>query len=273
MASKKLVFSIRKVFKHQTEIKPPQKKLNYKLTYNIIENILNLMSKKDKNLKKFRFVIVLLFLPLILFIVLQTNSRQELRTRASGPIWYYYYQYSPAWQTSNCNITSYGCFPTSLAMVLKKFKSGEGYTPLSVARAIGAGCTGGTNLTEQDRAITGYARNQGLQTRVLRGDLSDNIVNYGSKNFNLRLAKDYIDRGFLLIVTGCMRFRNTDDTWSLPKVYPHALVVVEVNPEEKRIKTLDPTQEWKFRDFSVESGIMSCPGLVNGWVSAYALKL
>ncbi len=205
------------------------------------------------------------------FTVWSLNNIQTQTQQYAAMPSYYYSQYSSSWQTSTCHLATYGCFETSLAMTLKKYIS-DTYNPLSVAKSVSQGCTSGTNLSEQDSIMTGYARNKGLTTVILRGsDKSTKILNYGSKYFNYSLAKNYIDKGYTLILSGCMKFYNTNGTLSS---YPlsHAIVVIDVNTSTHVLTVLDPTKENGIRYFNGNSEILSCPNVVNGWVSAYAIK-
>jgi hypothetical protein len=232
------------------------------------------MAKSSGFMKRFPHAGIFFVIAVAFAIPLTTWSLNNVSTQteqhATMPS-YYYSQYSSAWNTSTCNTTKYGCFPTSLAMALKKYISSD-YTPYKVARGIGSGCASGTNLSEQDTAIKGYARNNGLTTTVLRGDdLTKNIVKYGSKSFNYSLAKTYINLGYVLILSGCMKYYNKDDTKSSSPL-AHAIVVTDVNTSTHVLTTLDPTKEKSIRYFDEDTEILDCPGVVNGWVSAYAVK-
>jgi hypothetical protein len=184
---------------------------------------------------------------------------------------YYYSQYSSAWQTSTCKLATYGCFEASLAMGLKRYVS-DSYNPLNVAKAVGSGCSSGTNVNEQDSIMQGYARNKGLATVTLRGDdLNINLVSYGSKKFNYSLANNYINNGYMLILSGCMKYYRTNDSLSSSPI-SHAIAVIDVNTSTHVLTTLDPTKEKGIRYFNGDTDIKDCPGVVNGWVSAYAVK-
>lgn len=215
----------------------------------------------------FLVIAVVLAIPLTVWSL--NNVPTQTVQHAAMPS-YYYSQYSSAWQ-SNCSLAKYGCFETSLAMALKRF-IGSSYNPWSVAKAVNNGCTSGTNLGEQDTIMKGYAQENGLTTIKLRGSTLDtHLVIYGSKKFNYSLAKKYIDNGYMLILSGCMKFYNPNDTLSSNSL-SHAIAVIGVDPSTHILTALDPTKDTGIRYFNADNDIKDCPGVVNGWVSAYAVK-
>jgi lysophospholipase L1-like esterase len=108
-----------------------------------------------------------------------------------------YCQY--AYKTSACNIYSYGCAPTSMAMVLTTF--GDTFTPLAVGTKYGMGCTGATSYQQIKDALNS-----------LKPGYAVAVIGPRNNNLNPDTLKTYLGKGYYVIAGGCMTGGYSDVT-------------------------------------------------------------
>lgn len=151
----------------------------------------------------------------------------------------YYCQYSSQWQSPSCDIAGNGCGPTSMAMILSTFGDTK-YTPTYTSHNVmgNQGCgyptkcsSGGTyNLLNScedfvwtNLANLGYVK--GYPVAKWNGQL------------DTKLAKDYIDKGYLLMSGADLYFA----TWQSLHHGGHSFVIANVDPAAKTALAYDPT--------------------------------
>lgn len=227
-------------------------------------------NKREKihfNFKILLTVLLIVTMPLLVFAVKNVSTQTSSHAMDNYP--YYFSQHNSKWQRSTCDIQSYGCYPASLAMALKKFGL-SGIDPLTVARDIGRGCKNGTNTYEANQAMR-YVMEKGLHIYNVTGSKYSDIVVNGGKSFNYERAKDVIDSGGVILLGGCMKYFRTNNTLKdTPGL--HAVLVINVNPNTHILTILDPTKEWGPRYFNGDDDIMNgCSNGNNGYYFAYSI--
>lgn len=228
------------------------------------------MAKSKRNFRSnFKILFTLLLaitVPILVFAVRNVSTQTSSHAMDKYP--YYFSQYNKNWQKPNCDILSYGCYPASLAMALKKYGVVD-INPLTVARAIGSGCKNGTTVYEADQAMD-YVKKKGLAIASLTGSNYPGIIINGKKSFNYERAKQIIDGGSVILLGGCMKYYHTyNQLTASPGL--HAVLVVDVNPKTHILTMLDPTKEWGVRYFDGDNDIYSCSDGNNGYYFAYAI--
>lgn len=170
----------------------------------------------------------------------------------------YYCQYG-GWNTSTCDIAGGGCTPTSIAMIMSTFGDTK-YTPIYTAKNItaGQGCDGnvGTgSLIGASKFIMTNIKNQGYAIGP--------VLAYGGGQFNMTLAKKYLDSGYLIINQAVVYFASHQRL----EQHGHSFVITSVDPAAGTAFAYDPTfcgyepgYETKSRTFDVRhASSANCP--------------
>jgi len=143
------------------------------------------------------------------------------------------------WNYTGCSIYNYGCFPTSLAMILYTFAGGSTtYTPSYVSQnnmdpviGLNIGCGSGNGwsgtTTRGDLVALKWAENNGY---VVGPDLANN------NTISLSDLQNYTSNYYLL-ATGMIPFLSSGK----PQVGGHAIVIESVNVAANTITYFDPT--------------------------------
>jgi hypothetical protein len=173
----------------------------------------------------------------------------------------FYCQYDPRWTSSACNIAGVGCDPTALAMILASFGDTV-WTPPSVAFANNMGCRSATTIPQIESSIE--------WTRSLGYRVSEQSLGF-QRNFNLELAKKYIDNGYLLLGVANVTFPSGGQTRS----GGHSFVITGVDVDNKALTVLDPTYCTSDSDYvkrRLGSQEVLCDSEGCGWYYVRAIK-
>jgi len=175
------------------------------------------------------------------------------------------YQY---WNTPSCNISGYGCGPTSTAMIMTTF--GVTKTPTEVAlSAHNEGCggsNGGLTSSEIQNYVTPFLKRNGFT-------ITGNLVS-GYK-LNVAAAKRYLDSGYLILGGGLVKYISGGSY----KLGGHAFVVsgYKATPDDS-FDAYDPTfcssahPGGKRPLYDVNNSNLNGNNNVEEWYYAYAIK-
>jgi hypothetical protein len=175
------------------------------------------------------------------------------------------YQY---WNTSGCNISGYGCGPTSTAMIMTTF--GVTKTPTEVAlnthREGCGGDNGGLTAGEIQNYVAPYLKRNGFT-------ITGNLVSSG--NINVGAAKRYLDSGYIILGGGLVRYISGGNY----KLGGHAFVVSGYkNTPEDSFDAYDPTFCSSAHPggqrplYDVNNSGLNGNNNVETWYYAYAIK-
>lgn len=178
---------------------------------------------------------------------------------------HFYCQYDSHWTSDSCNITSFGCDPTSLAMILSSFGRTD-LNPSAVSAQNGnMGCD--RNGTNNPQIINS------LEWAKSLGFIVENSV-ASVYDFDVDRAKKFIDTGYLILGIANVKFKTN----ATPDNGGHSFVITDVDPKLKKLTVLDPT--YCSSDSSYEIKVMSVSdifcdrslGGMCGWLYALPIK-
>ena len=206
----------------------------------------------------------------------QIKSRNLLPTQSVPTVNFHLYcQYAyPKTATNTCDIYTYGCGPTSLAMILTTF--GDTITPVEVGTQYGMGCTiAGTTPDELTSALNSLKPTYVYQS-----------VGVSNNNLNPSTVETLTSKGFYIIAGACMTggyrgvtghttvitsvntdgtFNDADPTWNSP---PNHACTTDANIN---MRILNPT--YPGPDLSAGTPCNDTTyGPWGGWAWAYAVK-
>lgn len=207
-------------------------------------------------------LLVLIFTTVIMFFTgIQGQASENSSTVA--PNIHFYCQYDPRWIDSACNIVSTGCHPTALAMILSSFGRID-LTPRAVAFQNGnMGCFIKTGTTHQQiKDSIEWTRSLGFTVTKV------NVA--AGRDFNTSLAKQYLDKGYLLLGIANVKFRTTN----VPDNGGHSFVITGVDPTSQNLTVLDPTYCTSDDSFSTRTLNINDVFCEKdcGWMYVYAIK-
>jgi len=195
-----------------------------------------------------------------------TSDEVSINTTKTNLNVRFYCQYDTGW-TSSCDIIHYGCDPTSLAMIFTSFGDTR-WTPSYTAMDNNyMGCFQGTTESQTLGAINkmaplGYVKGSNLATK---------------NNFNLSLAKEYIDNGYLIHAAANVFYRG-GGALNNPVLSNgiHSFVITGVDPIGRTVIILDPTYCTSDTNFVTKTMNVQNDILFNnkgaGWFWAYPIK-
>ena len=145
----------------------------------------------------------------------------------SGPYNFKFYcQYDHSHDSSACDISAYGCSPTSIAMVAASW--GLPWNPLTLAEANGyIGCSTGTTYNQSMSAIANTFPKPPFS--VIYG-----LVSPSTHQLNVSLVQDLTSKGYLVVAGACITFKGNEPYGG------HSFVIQSVNPNGT-LKVYDPT--------------------------------
>lgn len=157
----------------------------------------------------------------------------------------FYCQYD-SWNYGSCNIVSYGCFPSSLGMIMSSYPGGSGYTP-SYVSSQNYDSLVGANIGCASNGTYDGTTNAGEQTAVSWAASKGYIVGYSQvawgtsgTGINLTKLQAYLNNGYFILVGAIMPFRPT--AWSSSNIVGgHSVVIYSVNPSAGTVTYFDPT--------------------------------
>lgn len=190
-----------------------------------------------------------------------TESEQSTGFSSSRINTKFYCQYDPRWSSSVCNIAGFGCDPTALAMILASFGDTV-WTPTGVALANNMGCQGATTIPQMISSVE-WTKSLGYLVAT---------PNIGFKqNFNLSLAKKYIDEGYLLLGVANITFPSGGQL----KSGGHSFVITGVDLDNEYLTVLDPTyckSDSNFVKRRLGATEVLCDSNGCGWYIVRAIK-
>jgi len=181
-----------------------------------------------------------------------------------------YCQYN--YKTSACDISSLGCAPTSMAMVLTTF--GDITTPTNVGIKYGMGCTSPTSYDQIKNALNSLKPKYAVAELGIRSD-----------NLNPTTLKTYLSEGYYIIAGACMKggysgaighttvitssnsdgtFNDADPTWKSP---PSNGCSTDTNIHMRTLNITYPGP-----DLPAGTPCSSKTGMWGGWTWAFAVK-
>jgi len=196
-------------------------------------------------------------------------------TPGAQPPIHFYCQYDRRYRppaTNNptdqsCDLQTYGCATTSIAMVAASF--GLNYNPLTVAEANGfMGCFSGSEIKPYRAALTNTFPPD--QFSIITVSISGGVL-------DIAQVKTLTGEGYIIIGSGCLTFKSTREPYG-----GHALVISSVNADGT-LKVYDPANCTSNASSGVRklnpnvgggdvmSGGLSC-GTDRGWWYAFAIK-
>ncbi len=215
-------------------------------------------------------LLVLIFTTVIMFFTGIQGQASE-NPSAVAPNIRFYCQYDPLWTDSACNIVQLGCHPTALAMILSSFGRTD-LTPREVAFQNGnMGCGQNCNPALQFCGTTGdqiessieWAKNQGFT--VLKQGVAS------GRNFDISRAKEYIDKGYLLLGVANVSFKTSSPNNS----GGHSFVITGADPTSQNLTVLDPTyctSDNSFTTRTLNINDVLCNSQGCGWTYVHAIK-
>ncbi len=224
------------------------------------------------------FIFVFIFVFVILMSTPGLSRQQAENTVTESPSSFtaapkgnikFYCQYDTKWTSRECNITSFGCDPTSLAIILGSF--GDPETPKSVATKNGGiGCSDGTTKNQTIEALR-WVKGLGYKVAGLdpNEDNSGYLIN-DSGDFNFLRAKKFLDAGYLIHAGAVVTFKSNGI-----KRGGHSFVITDVNPGSKEIATYDPTECFRDSDSgfrTINPSDIGGDGTGNTWFWAFPVK-
>lgn len=178
----------------------------------------------------------------------------------------FYCQYDNKYTKSYCDITSHGCTPTSMAMILATFGDTK-WNPLNTAlsqKTRRNGCfKGGTNESTLLNNFRPWFKSMGYKWPM---------VNLASgRNFNVKQAKKYLDNGYLLLAGANMTYNRSRSGSG-----GHAVVIAGLNTQTRIAKVYDPTFCTSDKDYSIRNMDIDKEVVFNsvgsGWYWVYPIK-
>ncbi len=195
------------------------------------------------------------------------NTEASINTTKTNLNISFYCQYQDGWSSNQCRIANFGCDPTSLAMIFSSFGDKQ-WTPSYTAINNGfMGCFGGTTIPETLNALNN-AKSFGYTFQV-------SVAN--GSNFDLNLARKYIENGYLILGGANMYFRfgGPLDNPTLSNG-GHSFVITGVDPVTGTVTILDPTFCTSDTNYVTKTLDVQNDVLFNnngsGWFYAYPVK-
>lgn len=206
-------------------------------------------------------ILILILVPVIMFFTGIIGQASEV-SKSVAPSKHFYCQYDPRWTDSTCTISGFGCDPTALATVMSSFGRLD-LNPKSVAMQNGyMGCNSATTIAQIEDSIE-WTKTQGFT--VVRESLGF------LRDFNIPLAKEYLDKGYLLLGVANVSFRTNSPI----KSGGHSFVITGVDPTSQNLTVLDPTyctsdESYDVRTLNVNDVLCDSGGC--GWYYVHAIK-
>lgn len=182
---------------------------------------------------------------------------------------HFYCQYTSSYSTQSCQIQHFGCVPTSLAMILTSFGDTTWDPNKTALENNLMGCGFNCNPDERFCGTDSKQAYDAVQkTKSLGYTVADSLAN--GQNFDLKWAKEYIEKGYL-ILGGADIFFRIGKTLEDPLLVKggHSFVIRSVDLQSRTIKTLDPT--FCDSDTNYIERTIVLDG-VNNWYYAYPMK-
>lgn len=186
--------------------------------------------------------ILLIFLIIILVVVIisviistsSTNAGTPTVTPTppptTSPNLVYYSQYDPKWEFQGCDLVTYGCAPTSVAMVLSSY--GKIMTPIQVALQTNAGCTSATSYNQWPSILT-WIDGFGFTH-------SGNLIS--GNTFLTNIAEKYLNQGYIIVAGADLYFASSCQ----PTEGGHEFVITSVNSNTNTATAYDPTLYYNY---------------------------